>query len=276
MRDNQQIFICSDAVGETAEAVVRAAMRQFAFTSGKLRRYGHIKHADEVRAIVDEASRCRGVIAYTLVQPELNGVMREETSARGVRAVDVLSPMMQAFIDTFEDTPNRIPGLNQSLDAEYYRKIEAMEFAVHYDDGKDLRGITLADVVLIGVSRTSKTPICLYMAHKGIRATNWPLVPEIPVPEQLLKRRNGLVVGLTMDPDKLVSIRTERLKALGLPKGSVYATAARVEDELRYANRIMNMVGCEIIDVTNKAIEETVGIILERLPADRAFSSPNL
>ncbi|MBB3114768.1 hypothetical protein FHS18_006928 [Paenibacillus phyllosphaerae] len=269
MRENQHVFICSDAVGETAEAVVRAAMRQFAFTSGKLKRYGHIKHEDEVSAIVEEAARCNGVIAYTLVQPELHGMMREEALRKGVRAVDVLGPMMQAFVDTFDDTPKRLPGLNQTLDAEYFRKIEAMEFAVHYDDGKDIRGLMLADVVLIGVSRTSKTPLCIYLAHKGVRATNLPLVPEMRVPDELMKRRSGLIVGLTMDPDKLLSIRSERLNAMGLPQGSRYASRERIEQELAFASGIMHEIGCEVIDVTNKAIEETVGIILSRFPAER-------
>ncbi|MFD0712357.1 pyruvate, water dikinase regulatory protein [Paenibacillus sp. GCM10027626] len=261
---NRQIFICSDAIGETAETVVRASMRQFAFDQIKLKRYGHIRNEDEIVNIVEEAARCRGFIAYTLVQPELREMMKEESVKRGVRAVDVMGPMMQAFIDTFNDSPKRQPGLRYTMDDDYFRKIDAMEFAVNYDDGKDMRGLQLAQIVLIGVSRTSKTPMCIYLAHKGIRAANLPLVPEMSVPAELMTKRDGLIVGLTMDPEKLASIRSERLLAMGLPQGSRYASVERILEELTFAEKVMKELGCEIIDVTSKSIEETSGLILAR------------
>jgi len=270
---NQQIYVCSDAVGETAESVVKAAMRQFAFNHIKLKRYGHIKHEDEIIAIVDEAARTGGFIAFTLVQPELCEMMKEESIRRGVRAVDVMGPMMQAFVDTFNDSPKQQPGLLHTLDDDYFRKIDAMEFAVTYDDGKDMRGLQLAQVVLIGVSRTSKTPICIYMAHKGVRAANLPLVPEMNVPSELKVRPDGLIIGLTMDPAKLASIRSERLIAMGLPQGSRYASVERIEEEIVFAQSVMKKLGCEVIDVTNKAVEETAGLILSRIPEGITSSS---
>jgi len=270
--NNRHIFVCSDAIGETAEAVVKATMRQFALDQIKLKRYGYIKNEDEIVAIVEEAARCRGFIAYTLVQPELREMMKEESVRRGVRAVDVMGPMMQAFIDTFNDSPKREPGQRHAMDDDYFRKIDAMEFAVNYDDGKDMRGLQLAQIVLVGVSRTSKTPMCIYLAHKGIRAANLPLVPEMSVPSELTQKKDGLIVGLTMDPEKLASIRSERLLAMGLPQGSRYATVERIEEELAFAEKVMKQLGCEIIDVTNKSIEETSGLILARF-TDTVMSS---
>ncbi|WP_274649661.1 pyruvate, water dikinase regulatory protein [Paenibacillus humicola] len=260
----QIIYICSDAVGETAEAVAKAAMRQFAFEQVKLKRIGHIRSDEEIAQIVEEAVRSGGFIAYTLVQPELRETMKEEALRRGVRAIDVLGPMMQAFIDTFNDSPKRQPGLLHTLDDDYFRRIDAVEFAVKYDDGKDTRGLTLADVVLIGVSRTSKTPLSIYLAHKGVRAANVPLVPEVKVPAELAAV-NGLVVGLTMDPGKLAAIRMERLKAMGLPFSANYASLERIEGELRFAESVMRSLGCPVIDVTEKAIEETSGMIVQWL-----------
>jgi regulator of PEP synthase PpsR (kinase-PPPase family) len=260
----QHIYICSDAVGETAEAVVKAAMRQFAFEHVKMKRIGHIKHEEEIAPIVEEAAHSGGFIAYTLVQPELRETMKEEALRQGVRAIDVLGPMMQAFIDTFNDAPKRQPGLLHTLDDDYFRRIDAVEFAVKYDDGKDTRGLQLAEVVLIGVSRTSKTPLSIYLAHKGIRVANLPLVPEVKVPPELTSG-GKLIVGLTMKPEKLAAVRTERLKAMGLPFSAQYASLERIHMELQFAETVMKSLGCPVIDVTEKAIEETSGTIIQWL-----------
>ncbi|TFE28570.1 pyruvate, water dikinase regulatory protein [Cohnella luojiensis] len=259
------IFVCSDAVGETAEAVARATARQFATEQVKIRRYGNIKHEEEIKSIIQEALQVGGFIAYTLVQPELRETMREETIRLGVRAVDVMGPMMQAFIDTFNDSPKYKPGLLHEMDESYYRKIEAIEFAVKYDDGKDARGLLQAQVVLVGVSRTSKTPLSIYLAHKGIKTANYPLTIEVKPPQELFAASNRLVVGLTMQTERLLKIRTERLKALGLPSQANYASMDRIEKELRFASDIMERLKCPIIDVSEKAIEETAGLIMEWL-----------
>jgi regulator of PEP synthase PpsR (kinase-PPPase family) len=264
--EKQCIIVCSDAVGETAETVVRAAMRQFAFNEVEIKRYGYVHSEDEVVNIVAEADQCGGFIAYTLVQPELGEMMKQESMRRGVRAVDVMGPMLKAFVDTFNDAPKQQPGLLHALDEAYFRKIEAMEFAVKYDDGKDMRGLETAQVVLIGVSRTSKTPICIYMAHKGVKAANLPLVPEMSVPKELHPRPDGIIIGLTMDPEKLAVIRSERLLAMGLPSGSRYALMDRINEETLFAQEVMKKMNCEVIDVTNKAVEETSGMIMSRIP----------
>ncbi len=259
------IIVCSDAIGETAEAVARATTRQFATEQVKIKRYGNIKHEDEIKAIIAEAAASGGFIAYTLVQPELRDTMREETIRLGVRAVDVMGPMMQAFIDTFNDSPKYKPGLLHEMDDNYYRKIEAIEFAVKYDDGKDARGLLQAQVVLVGVSRTSKTPLSIFLAHKGIKTANYPLTIEVKPPEELFAKSNGLIVGLTMSPERLLRIRTERLKALGLPSRAHYASMERIEKELAFAAEMMNKLQCPVIDVSEKAIEETAGLIMEML-----------
>ncbi len=171
MREEQhyEITICSDSVGETAEAVVRATIRQFDAHQVRTKRIGHIKKEDEVRAIVEEAAHRGGFIAYTLVQPELRETMKEEALRLGVRAVDIMGPMMEAFVDTFNDAPKREPGLLHRLDEDYFRRVEAVEFAVKCDDGRDTSSLLKANLVLIGVSRTSKTPLSIFLAHKASR-----------------------------------------------------------------------------------------------------------
>ena len=268
-RKEKKIFVCSDAVGDTADAVVRATIRQFADADDfKIKRYAKISHEDEVRAVVQEAAAVSALIAFTLVQPELREVMKEEAIRCNVRAVDVMGPMMQAFIDTFNDAPKNKVGLMQEMDEQYFRKIDAVEFAVKYDDGKDVKGLQLAQVVLIGVSRTSKTPVSIYLAHKGIKTANYPLTPEIKPPDELFSEsRNRMIIGLTMDPERLLRIRTERLRALGLPANATYSSHDRIVHELDYARDVMDRLCCPVIDVTEKAIEETAGLILDYLTA---------
>ncbi|WP_019535959.1 pyruvate, water dikinase regulatory protein [Paenibacillus ginsengihumi] len=264
MREDRsyEITICSDSVGETAEAVVRATMRQFDGHHVTTKRIGHIKTEEEIRAIMESAAKRGGFVAYTLVQPELREMMKEEAIRLGVRAVDIMGPMMEAFIETFNDAPKRKPGLLHQLDEDYFRRVEAIEFAVKCDDGRDTSALLKAQLVLIGVSRTSKTPLSIFLAHKGIKVSNLPLVPEVKPPKELFLVPGSRVVGLTMDAEKLYKIRTERLKTVGLPFGAKYATMERIAEELNYAHSLMKELGCLVINVTDKAIEETAGIIM--------------
>jgi regulator of PEP synthase PpsR (kinase-PPPase family) len=261
----QVIYVCSDAVGETAETVVSATLRQFERQQVKVKRIGHIGTEEEVRQIVEEASTTKGFIAYTLVQPELREMMREETIRLSVRSVDIMGPMMQAFIDTFDDVPNRKPGLLHELDETYFRRVEAIEFAVKCDDGKNTNSLPQADIVLVGVSRTSKTPLSIFLAHKGLKAANFPIMPEVKAPKELFQIPSSRIIGLTMNSEQMLKIRTERLKALGLPNGANYAAVKRIEEELTYARDLMQQLKCRVIDVTDKAVEETAGIIMEML-----------
>ncbi|MCZ8524134.1 MULTISPECIES: pyruvate, water dikinase regulatory protein [Paenibacillus] len=267
MKEEQlyEITICSDALGETAEAVVRATMRQFDAHQVRTKRIGHIKTEDEIRTIMEEAASRGGFVAYTLVQPELREMMKEEAIRLGVRAVDVMGPMMEAFIDTWGDAPKRTPGLLHQLDEDYFRRVEAVEFAVKCDDGRDTGALLKAQLVLIGVSRTSKTPLSIFLAHKGIKVSNLPLVPEVKLPKELFLMPSSRVVGLTMDAEKLYKIRTERLKAVGLPFGAKYAALDRIQEELQYAESLMKQVGCLVVNVTDRAIEETAGLIMDYL-----------
>jgi regulator of PEP synthase PpsR (kinase-PPPase family) len=257
------IYIVSDAVGETAEAVAKATMRQFSAEKIRTKRYGHIRKEEHLRAILAEVAGTGGIIAYTIVQPELRETMREEAARLGIQAVDILGPMMMAYIQEYNDVPKQTPVSRHDMDDDYFRRIEAMEFAVKYDDGKDARGLLLAQIVLIGVSRTSKTPLSIFLAHKGYKTANLPVLPEVKPPEELYHlNERQLLVGLTMNPEHLSKIRSERLKAVGLPNGAKYASLEHICRELGYAESMMSKLGCPVIDVTDKSIEETAGLIV--------------
>lgn len=256
------VFVVSDSVGETADFVVRAAASQFDYNHFEIRRMSYVDSEDAIREIVSAASEVGGFIAYTLILPALREVMRQEADALGVRAVDIMGPMLAAFEDVFAATPKLRPGLLRQLDDDYFRKVEAIEFAVKYDDGRDSRGLLRADVVLVGVSRTSKTPLSMYLAHKKLRVANVPLVPEVQPPEELFALPPGRVIGLTVAEEELIMIRQERLRSLGLNAEASYANLLRIREELHYAESIMAQLGCTVIDVSRKAVEETANIIL--------------
>jgi len=213
--------------------------------------------------IVEEAKSCRSIIAFTLVIPELREYLKKLAEENDIPAVDILGPMLEAISRITQKPPKLEPGLMRRLDEYYFNKVEAIEFAVKYDDGKDPKGILRADVVLIGVSRTSKTPVCMYLAHKRIKAANVPLMPEVTPPEELFQIPKNRVIGLTINPKQLYQIRQERLKTIGLSSGADYASYDRILKELDYAEEVMKRIGCPIIDVTNRAVEETASKILE-------------
>lgn len=211
------------------------------------------------------AKQSDAFIAYTLVLPELREFVKQTEIEYGIPAVDLLGDLMETFSNFYHKQPNYSPGSMRQLDAEYFKKVEAIEFAVKYDDGKDPRGILRADVVLIGISRTSKTPLSMYLAHKRLKVANVPLAPEVTPPEELFLIPSKKCIGLIINPDQLNEIRQERLKNLGLTRNANYAKYERILEELEFSEKIMKRVGCPIINVSNKAVEETAGIILDIL-----------
>lgn len=259
----------SDSIGETAESVVKATTSQFVQEKFDVIRVPYIKDAQQVEKILEEAKESGGIVCYTIVSPELREHIMQKAMELDVEVIDVLGPMLKAIEKTSGLLPKNQAGLIHALDHEYFKRVEAIEFAVKYDDGKNPLGLLKADVVLIGVSRTSKTPLSMYLAHKQLKVANVPLVPEIAPPEELFKVPPHKIIGLLIDPFKLNEIRSERLKTMGLSDGANYADVRRISEELEYAKAIMRRVHCKIINVSNRAIEETAGIILDYVQKNR-------
>lgn len=243
--------------------VVRAAASQFNSGRIEIKRIPYVSDEDTLIEIVNQAAQNSSLIAYTLVVQELAQTLEEKARDAGVRTVDLLGPMISSLQAASHLEPKREPGLLRKVDEIYFRRVEAIEFAVRYDDGKDAKGISLADIVLVGVSRTSKTPLSMYLAHKRLKVANIPLVPEVAPPDELFTVEKGRVIGLTIQPELLSTIRRERLKALGLMSDANYANHERIAYELAFAHDVMKKLGCPVIDVSNKAVEETASKILE-------------
>lgn len=257
------IYAMSDSIGETAEAVARATASQF--DSGKLDivRIPYINSVEQIEEAIREAAKQPCVVCHTIVSPELREAILECATRYSIPTIDIMGPMMISVEALSGLKPKMKPGLIHKLDREYFKRVEAVEFAVKYDDGKNPWGFLKADIVIVGVSRTSKTPLSMYLAHKKLKVANLPLVPEVPTPEELFQVPSHKIVGLIIDPFKLNTIRSERLKIMGLGTDANYANMERIQEEIEYARAIMRKVRCPIIDVSNKAIEETANKILE-------------
>lgn len=261
--DKTVIYIVSDSVGETAELVAMAAASQFNHGGIDIRRVPYVNDVHEIPEIVEEASNFNSLIGYTLVLPELREALVSEAAKYNVPTVDILTPMLDALATVIHRKPKLEAGLVRRMDDEYFRKVEAIEFAVKYDDGKNPRGVIRADLVVIGVSRTSKTPLCMYLAHQRLKVANVPLVPEVAPPKEIYQLQPNKLIGLTIKPKQLHEIRRERLNSLGLTSSADYASMERILKELEYAEGIMKKAGCTIIDVTSRAVEETATRVME-------------
>lgn len=257
------VYILSDSIGETGEVVVKAAASQFDSGHIDIRRVPYLNSTRQIEEALLEAKEANGAVVYTLVNPHLKEFLEAKAHQLDLVHADVMGPIIKAIKDITHLKPKNEPGIIRRIDEEYFSKVEAIEFAVKFDDGKEPRGLLRADIVITGVSRASKTPLCMYLAHKGLKAANIPLVPEIAPPPELFRVSPQKVVGLTINPTLLYEIRKERLKAMGLSPTADYANWQRILVELQYAEGIMRKIGCPIIDVTNKATEETAAKVLE-------------
>ncbi len=255
----------SDSIGETAELVVKAVASQFDSNGCELKRVPYVDSTNTIDEIIEEASEINCLVAYTLVDPTLRQHMEKKTAEKNIEAVDIMGPMIVSFQKIMKKTPILEPGRVRKLDESYFKRVDSIEFAVKYDDGKDPRGILQADVTIIGVSRTSKTPLSMYLANKRLKVANLPLVPEVSVPRELFQVPRHRIIGLTIDPYKLNDIRKERLKTLGLKSQANYANLERILEELDYAEGIYQKIGCPVIDVSNRAVEETAQLILDMI-----------
>lgn len=257
------IYILSDSIGETGEIVVKAAMSQFDETTIEIRRKPYLKSIAQIEVALKEASQANSAIMYTLVRPDLKAALESSATLLGLTHVDIMGPVIQAITTVSKISPRNEPGLIRKTDQAYFNKIAAIEFAVKFDDGKEPRGLLQADIVITGVSRASKTPLCMYLAHKGIKAANVPLIKDIPPPPELFQVPPHKVIGLMIKPSLLFEIRKERLRTMGLQQTTSYADMERIVEELDYGQGIMRKIGCPIIDVTNKATEETAIKVME-------------
>jgi len=262
MNRNPLIYIISDSVGETAESVIKAGLSQFTIDEYQINRIRYVDNEETIDKALKNAVENKALIGFTLVDPNLRGYLSMKAKEMHIEAIDIMGPVLDSLERSLKETPLFKPGLVHKLDEDYFKRVEAIEFAVKYDDGQDPRGIMQADIVLIGVSRTSKTPLSQYLALKCLKVANIPIVPEIDPPSELFEIDASKCIGLSISPEKLNEIRKERLKALGLEDQAKYANLQRIMEELEYFDQIVDQLSCEVVDVSSKAVEEVANTIL--------------
>lgn len=262
------VFAISDSIGETAEQVALAAASQFK-EKVEVQRIPYIKTMEDVEEVIGTIESVdKAMVVSTIITVNVREHLTQKCIEKNINIINVLGPIINVASTILNQHPDYNPGAVWKTDEIYFNRIEAMEFAMQYDDSKDYRGLKNADVVLIGLSRTSKTPLCMYLANKGIKAINIPLVPEVGVPDEIYTIDRKKIFGLTINPLQLIEIRKRRLDKFHRISAEIeYASDARILEEFDFADKIMNKLGCKKIDVTQRAIEDTALIILETINA---------
>lgn len=258
------VYAVSDSTGETGEAISRAWMSQFGVLDMTIICFSHIDSKDRVDETMDMLEG-KAIIVNSIVIPDVADYFLERCKERNLPVIDLFRKPLEVIEQATGVPAARLPALSRELDPVYFQKISSIEFAVKYDDGKDPRGLLKADIVLIGVSRTSKTPLTMFLANKGYNVANLPLVPEMNLPQQIFQVDPKRVVGLTISPEALNKVRLARMLSLGIPETSVYANDERILEELNYAKQVFDRIGCEVLDVSDSTIEQSAARILEHV-----------
>lgn len=263
------IFAVSDSIGETAEQVAIAAASQFK-EDVEVKRVPYVKTLEDVEELIKEVEEYKEkMIVSTIITVNIREYLTQKGVENNITVVNILGPIINIASTIINKHPDYNPGAMWNTDEVYFKRIEAMEFAMQYDDSKDYRGLKNADVILVGLSRTSKTPLCMYLANKGIKAINIPLMPEVGVPDELFEVDRKKIFGLVINPLQLIEIRKRRLdKFHRMPSDIDYASDSRILDELEFSDKILRKLGCKTIDVTQRAIEDTALIIMKALGHD--------
>lgn len=257
------VYILSDSLGETAQYVARAAASQFPSQEVTYKHIPYVEDISYLKSVLEQIEPKKSILFFTLVSHDMRTFVQFCCDEANIATVDILSDAFSAIAEITGDEPIGVPGNIRRMDEAYFKKIEAIEFAIKYDDGKDAQGFRDADLVLIGISRTSKTPLSMYLAYKGIKVANLPLVPQVPIPDELYELPKGKIIGLMIRPDVLEKIRIQRLRELGVVGKNDYTDAMQILNELDYAEKIMKRIGCPVIDVSHKAVEETANTVMQ-------------
>lgn len=257
------LHLVSDATGETLLAVSRAASAQYEGISAIEHIYPLVRNGTQLDRVIAEIEQAPGIVLFTLVDTELTRRLEDACRQFGSPCLSVLAPVHSMFESYLGAASTARPGAQHVLNADYFKRIDAMNFTMLHDDGQMLDSVEDADIVLVGVSRTSKTPTSIYLANRGIKTANYPLVPGMPVPPQIEGLRKPLVVGLVASPERIVQVRQNRLLSLKADDGTSYVDKDSVAEEIATSRRLFARHGWPVIDVTRRSIEETAAGILD-------------
>lgn len=257
------LHLVSDATGETCITIARAATAQFQDVDAVEHLWSLVRTESQLRRVLAHVEAEPGVVMFTLVDPTLRMLLLEECRRIDVPCIPLLDMAISALSGFLGVESRNQPGRQHVMDAAYLKRIDAMNYALSHDDGRSSATLREADIVLVGVSRTSKTPTCFYLANRGLKAANVPVVPGCPMPAELMALKDALVVGLTCQPGQLVDVRRSRMRMIGDMGETGYVDLLQVEEEVRQARRLFAEAAWPVIDVSSRSIEETAAAILQ-------------
>lgn len=271
------LHLVSDSTGETLESVAKACLAQFEGAEAIKHFWPMIRSERQLDRAMEEVAQRPGLVLFTLVNPQMRDRLQSRCLTLGLPAISVLDPVLQALSQFLGQSARGLPGRQHAMDAAYFRRIEAVHFTMAHDDGQQPEDLNEADIVVLGVSRTSKTPTSIYLANRGYKTANVPIVPTTPLPDTLFTLTRPLVVGLTTSPDRLVHIRRNRLRSMNQSEDTDYVRDEEVSAELTFARRLYAQHNWPVIDVTRRSIEETaaaiVNLVTQREGAARAATN---
>nr|TFG55351.1 MAG: kinase/pyrophosphorylase [Hyphomicrobiales bacterium] len=259
------LHLVSDATGETLNTVARALTVQFEEVTAKEHIYALVRNRRQLERAIKHIAANPGLVFFTLVNPELRAILEKECGTLRIPCVSILDQAARALREYLGAEESHRPGGQHEVDARYMERVEAVNYAIHQDDGQGVEHLRASEVILVGPSRTSKTPTCVYLAIRGVRAANVPIVPGVPLPEQLFEQKDTLIVGLWASPERLVQVRRNRLTTMGETRGTDYVDEAVIRSEVAAARRLYERHDWPAIDVTRRSIEETAATILNLL-----------
>lgn len=262
------IYIISDGTGETAATIIRAALVQYQKPDIQIVRCKNVRSDSQIESLIDECFERRGMVIYTVASPQMRLKIKELATQKGLLSFDLLGPLLETLDQYFGVTSGSRVNVLRNTDEMYFKRIEAIEYTVKHDDGKCLTDLDKADIILVGISRTSKTPLSIFLSHKGWKVANVPLVPGNPVPEELFKVDQKRVVGLIIDMDSLQRIRKNRLEKFGQDTGGEYASLSQISKEIEFAEQLYKQNRrWPVFNVTERALEETASEIVRVIAA---------
>ena len=257
------LHLVSDATGETLISASRAAAAQYQGVASIEHVYPLVRTHSQLDRVIAEIENAPGIVLFTLVDGELSRRLEASCDASGSPCLSVLSPILTLFQSYLGTASTPRAGAQHMLNAEYFRRIDALNFTMMHDDGQLTENLEQADIVLLGVSRTSKTPTSIYLANRGFKTANVPLVPNVALPSAVDRLRNPLPVGLIASPERIVQIRQNRLLALNADHQTTYVDRVAVAEEIAHSRRLFSERGWSVIDVTRRSIEETAAAIID-------------
>ncbi|MBN8544032.1 MAG: kinase/pyrophosphorylase [Alphaproteobacteria bacterium] len=257
------LHLVSDSTGETVSSVARAAMAQFEHAQPIEHSWSLVRTKGQLEKVIAGLEANPGIVMFTLVDAEMREYLRQACGRLKVPCIPILGHVIREFSNYLNEKATGAAGVQHEMSEDYFQRIDAINFALEHDDGQATWELEQADIVIVGVSRTSKSPTCVYLAYRGFKAANVPFVPNVPLPDNIVKLRQPLVVGLTISDDRLIDIRRSRLMAMNQDTNTDYVREEAVKEEIENAKKTFRQQGWPVIDVTRRSVEETATLMIQ-------------